>query len=196
MNGKISVILYLDWFLRTDTVKKGVTFKLCSSLLFFGYEICEMRNKIPYKISNNNAQVTVHLLIIVISWFAGLSAWSSKKVMNLTERGESFFDNGMKIFTNEYSYFHATSFSSLKVSKSPKNFSWNSIAQKTNKILDKILPYEVHFLGVLRAMEFLEKMLTTDLLAFKGQLISKENSKLFISKFVFEYISSALKSLT
>mgnify|MGYP001421698765 CR=1 FL=1 len=47
-----------------------------------------------YKISNNNAQVTVHLLIIVISWFAGLSAWSSKKVMNLTERGESFSTMG------------------------------------------------------------------------------------------------------
>ena len=30
----------------------------------------------------------------------------------------------------------------LKVSKSQKHFSWNSIAQKTNIILDKILPYE------------------------------------------------------
>ena len=30
---------------------------------------------------------------------------------------------------------------SVKVSKSQKHFSWNSIAQKTNKILDKILPY-------------------------------------------------------
>ena len=28
----------------------------------------------------------------------------------------------------------------LKVSKSQKHFSWNSIAQKTNEILDKILP--------------------------------------------------------
>ena len=103
-----------------------------------------------------------------------------KKSHELDRKGWKFFNNGMKYFTNEYSYFHATSFSSLKVSKSPKNFSWNSIAQKTNKILDKILPYEIHFLGVLRAMEFLEKMLNTDLLTFKGQLISKENSKLFI----------------
>ena len=31
---------------------------------------------------------------------------------------------------------------SLKVSKFQKYFSWNSIAQKTNKVLDKILPYE------------------------------------------------------
>ena len=30
----------------------------------------------------------------------------------------------------------------LKVSKSQKHFSWNSIAQKTNKISDKKLPYE------------------------------------------------------
>ena len=30
----------------------------------------------------------------------------------------------------------------LKVSKFQKHFSWNSIAQKTNKILGKILPYE------------------------------------------------------
>ena len=28
----------------------------------------------------------------------------------------------------------------LKVNKSQKHFSWNSIAQKTNEILDKILP--------------------------------------------------------
>ena len=30
----------------------------------------------------------------------------------------------------------------LKVSKSQRHFSWNSIAQKTNEILDKILPYK------------------------------------------------------
>ena len=30
----------------------------------------------------------------------------------------------------------------LKVSKFQKHFSWNSIVQKPNEILDKILPYE------------------------------------------------------
>ena len=33
----------------------------------------------------------------------------------------------------------------LKVSKSQKKKIWISIAQKTNKILDKILPYEASF---------------------------------------------------
>ena len=55
----------------------------------------------------------------------------------------------------------------LKVSKSQKKNSWNSIALKTNEMLDKILPYEAKWsLGrtlsnisfVFWAMEFQQKM--------------------------------------
>ena len=46
----------------------------------------------------------------------------------------SFIPNGARIAVSDVLY--------LKVSKSQKQFSWNSIVQKTNEILDKILPYE------------------------------------------------------
>ena len=47
----------------------------------------------------------------------------------------SFIPNGARIAVSDVLY--------LKVSKSQKQFSWNSIAPKTNEILDKILHYEV-----------------------------------------------------
>ena len=97
--------------------------KLCSFLLYLYFldildglnllNICcfkarnmwnEKQNSLLNKRSNN-AQVMVHLLLIVISWFAGLSAWSSKKVMNLTERGESFLTMGWNILRTSSSIF-------------------------------------------------------------------------------------------
>ena len=39
-----------------------------------------------------------------------------------------------------FSNFESSFYWALKVNKSQKHFSWNSIAQKTNEILDKILP--------------------------------------------------------
>ena len=109
---------------------------------FFGYEICEMRNKIPYKISNNNAQVTVHLLIIVISWFAGLSAWSSKKVMNLTERGESFLTMGWNILWIVLSYGCLSL--GLKVRVNLKsNFLETPLPKKQTKYYTKFCPMKL-----------------------------------------------------
>ena len=97
--------------------------KLCSFLLYLYFldildglnllNICcfkarnmwnEKQNSLLNKRSNN-AQVMVRLLLIVISWFAGLSAWSSKKVMNLTERGESFLTMGWNILQTSNSIF-------------------------------------------------------------------------------------------
>ena len=104
--------------LCTDTVKK-VTFKLIFLYLYF-LKILDGLNLLNFWFlakkyvkwetkflteRSNNALVTVHLLIIIISWFAGLSAWSSKKVMNLTERGESFLTMGWNILRTSNSIF-------------------------------------------------------------------------------------------
>ena len=60
----------------------------------------------------------------------------------------------------------------IKVRKSQKHFFWNSIAQKTNKIFDKILP--LSNISFFWAMEFQEKMVLrfTDLLLQQVQYLS------------------------
>ena len=61
----------------------------------------------------------------------------------------------------------------LKVSKSQKLFSWNSIAKKTNEILDKILPYEARaeFCQIFRSQWSFKKKRFWDLLTIRLVLV-------------------------